>query len=78
VDMSMDPSFEQTQMYKQHRIQALTAIKGLCRLDPGKRFDAIEALELWAPQSSVLQLPNAQAWLQSQKVLRNKLDQLRG
>jgi hypothetical protein len=51
----------------------LMIIKGLCRIDPGLRLDAAEALEMWAPDSKVLALPEVQEWLKKQKATREQL-----
>jgi hypothetical protein len=51
----------------------LPVILGLCSLDPGLRLDCTEALELWAPQSKILEIQEVQALLQEQKNLRNGL-----
>ena len=48
-------------------------ILGLCSLDPGLRLDCAEALELWAPQSKILEIQEVQTLLQEQKNLRNGL-----
>jgi len=48
-------------------------VSGLCEIDPGKRLDALEALELWAPDSKILALPEIQVMLKEQKEIRNKL-----
>jgi tRNA A-37 threonylcarbamoyl transferase component Bud32 len=48
-------------------------ILGLCSLDPGLRLDCTEALELWAPQSKILEIQEVQTLLQEQKNLRNGL-----
>jgi len=48
-------------------------ILGLCEIDPGKRLDASEALELWAPDSKILQIPEVQEMLEKQKELRSQL-----
>ena len=50
-------------------------ISGLCEIDPGKRLDASEALELWAPDSKILALPEVQKMLKEQKEIRNQLIQ---
>lgn len=50
-----------------------TCVSGLCEIDPGKRLDALEALELWAPDSKILALPEVQVMLKEQKEIRNKL-----
>jgi serine/threonine protein kinase len=48
-------------------------ILGLTDLDPGKRLDSLEALELWAPDSKILNIPEIQLMLQEQKETRNRL-----
>jgi serine/threonine protein kinase len=51
----------------------LPVILGLCSIDPGIRLDACEALELWAPDSKILQIQEVQTILQTQKNLRKEL-----
>jgi serine/threonine protein kinase len=70
VDISMDPNFESSIEYKDKITSTLNIIKGLCDTHPAKRIDSIEALEIYAPNSSVLQLPEIQAWLEKQKTQR--------
>ena len=49
-------------------------ILGLCSMDPGKRLDAAEALEIFAPNSKILALPEVQAWLKNQREIRKSLE----
>jgi len=59
---------------KEDEIQQLfQVILGLCEMDPGKRLDAAEALEILAPQSKVLELEEVKQWLIKQKQLRDDL-----
>jgi len=51
----------------------LECAEGMCSMDPGKRLDASEALELVAPDSKILQHPEIAVWLVKQKQLRNDL-----
>jgi len=76
ADLSMDPEFEQSEAYRTKGQSALNTIKGLCAMDPGIRLDAAEALEQWAPDSEVLQAPDVQTWLFSQKQMRRQLEKL--
>jgi serine/threonine protein kinase len=48
-------------------------ILGLCEIDPGKRLDAMEALELWAPDSKILQIPEVQQMVIKERDIRNAL-----
>ena len=48
-------------------------ILGLCEIDPGKRLDAMEALELWAPDSKILQIPEVQQMVIRENNIRNAL-----
>jgi len=73
VDLSMDPDFEESEIFKRKSKNSLSIIKGLCELDPGKRLDAIEALDLWAPHSAVLEAPDVQGWLQITKQMKQEL-----
>ena len=51
----------------------LNAVLGLCTMDPGRRLDAAEALELLAPTSKILELPEVKTWLATQKKIRQEL-----
>jgi len=51
----------------------LPVILGLCSIDPGIRLDCAEALELWAPDSKILEIQEVQVLLQTQKTLRKEL-----
>ena len=51
-------------------MNALNTIKGLCDLDPRTRLDAAEALQLWNPNSVILQEPEVKSWLQKQAEIR--------
>ena len=48
-------------------------ILGLCEIDPGKRLDALEALQLWAPESKILQIPEVQQIAIKERDIRNQL-----
>jgi serine/threonine protein kinase len=58
-----DPAFEKSLDYQTHGAKFVECIKGLCSLDPGLRMDCAEALQIWAPQSPVLERPEVKAWL---------------
>lgn len=60
---------------EQGNTTTMTCILGLCSMDPGKRLDAAEALEIFAPDSKILKLPNVQAWLKEKTALRKDLIQ---
>ena len=51
----------------------ISCILGLCSMDPGKRLDAAEALEIFAPDSKILALPTTQKWLKERAALRKDL-----
>jgi serine/threonine protein kinase len=76
VDLAMDPTFEQMNEFKTKGNSALSIIKGLCQIDPSKRLDAAEALELWAPDSRILQEPAVIKWLDEQRRSRLELEKL--
>ena len=50
----------------------LNCILGLCEMDPGKRLNAVEALEIWAPNSKILELPEVQELLMKSKNIRRE------
>jgi serine/threonine protein kinase len=62
-DMVFDPTFEQGELYENKHRSALNTIKGLCDTDPSKRLNAVEALQLYAPNSKILMYPELQSWL---------------
>lgn len=51
----------------------MDCILGLCHMDAGKRMDAVEALEIWAPNSKILALPEVQSILKESKQTRKNL-----
>jgi len=53
--------------------KVMDCILGLCEIDPGKRLDAVEALEIWAPNSKILALPEVQNILKESKETRKNL-----
>lgn len=71
----LDPRFEIDPTVLKRRPMVELVITGLLRCDPGKRLDAAEALELWAPDSPVLQRPEVKKWLNHQKEIRLQLQQ---
>jgi serine/threonine protein kinase len=73
IDLSMDPEFEELEEYKKKSRTCLKALEGLTRLDAGLRLDAIEALEIWAPDSPVLNQKEVQDWLKEQNRVRAEL-----
>jgi serine/threonine protein kinase len=76
AEMLYDPSFESA-TETQQRLQSTTSIlKGLCQIDPGKRLDCAEALQLWAPNSSVLEEKAVKDWLQGAAKERASLEKI--
>jgi hypothetical protein len=76
IDLSMDPEFEELPEYKTKSRTCLKALEGLVKMDAGIRFDAIEALEIWAPDSPVLKQKEVVDWLQEQKKVRAGLEKV--
>jgi hypothetical protein len=72
----MDPEFEELAEYKTKIRTCLKALKGLTQMDAGIRLDAIEALEIWAPDSPVLKQKEVVDWLQEQKKVRAGLEKV--
>jgi hypothetical protein len=58
-------------VYKPNKTVFDTVIKGLLNPDPGLRLDAIEALQIWNPKSTVLANKQVDAWLTSQSSIRS-------
>lgn len=63
----------ETAAYRERHAVLEKVILGLLDLDASVRFDAAEALELFAPSSSILQLPTVKEWLREQHKQRNEL-----
>jgi hypothetical protein len=76
TDLSMDPDFEELDEYKKKSRSCLKALEGLTRMDAGIRLDAIEALEIWAPDSPVLKQTDVQDWLKEQNKVRAGLEKV--
>jgi len=70
LNISNDPQFEHSADFKRYNQNALNTIKGLCDLDPRTRLDAVEALQLWNPESPILQEPAVKGWLKKQAEIR--------
>ena len=73
VDLTSDPTFSNTDEQRKKAPTALRVIRGLCNLDPAQRLDAAEGLQIWAPNSPILQLPAVQQWLEAQKKMRSEM-----
>jgi hypothetical protein len=70
----MDPNFERDPRVGERLKTTMDVCRGLLQTDPGKRLDAAEALEKFAPDSEVLQEPKVQDWLAKQKAVRAELE----
>jgi serine/threonine protein kinase len=75
-EISMDGAFAGLAENKKRGLVARSVMEGLTRPDPGQRLDCAEALEIYYPESKVLQLPKVKAWLQEQKSLRKELEKM--
>lgn len=73
IDLSLDSSFTTSDVQKEKAAIALKVIRGLSDVDAAYRLDAAEALEMWAPNSPILQLPTVKAWLIEQKKQRSQM-----
>ncbi len=62
-DMMFDKSFVEGPDYRSHNTMYRQVLEGLTMIDPSKRFDTIQALKLWNPNSSILKHPKVQSWL---------------
>ena len=69
-----DPAFERNPQVGERLKTTIDVCRGLLQTDPGKRLDAAEALEKFAPESVVLEEPNVQDWLAKQKATRAELE----
>lgn len=69
VDLTFSDSFELEDKQKYLKI-----IKGMCEIDPIKRLDCIEALQLWTNKSHLLEREDVKSWLKEQDMYRNKLN----
>jgi hypothetical protein len=72
----MDENFIGLPENQKKGLLARSVMEGLTQPDPGKRLDCAEALEIYYPESKVLQLPGIKAWLQEQKSLRKELEKM--
>jgi serine/threonine protein kinase len=77
LELSVYKEFELSDEYKKRNLYMLTAIRGLCEADPGKRLDAAEALVIWNPDSPLLKEPDVQTWFLKQKKEREQLNKIR-
>jgi serine/threonine protein kinase len=68
-----DPAFENSLEYQTRGGIFVEVIKGLCTMDPGLRFDCAEALQMWAPESVILERPEVKEWLESATRTREAL-----
>ena len=48
-------------------------LRGLLRMDPRKRFDSIEALNIFSPSSHVLSSSSGKAWLEQRQLIREQI-----
>lgn len=53
--------------------QIKEVLRGLLRMDPRKRFDSIEALNVFNPSSHVLSSSSGKAWLEQRALIREKI-----
>lgn len=69
-----DPDFANT-VYKPNKVKLISVLRGLTHIDPSMRIDAIEALQMWNPNSSVLKLSSVRAWSDAVTSQRIKSDE---
>jgi serine/threonine protein kinase len=53
--------------------QIKEVLRGLLRMDPRKRLDSVEALNLFNPSSHVLSSASGKAWLEQRQAVRDQL-----
>jgi serine/threonine protein kinase len=75
IDFSLDPQFEKTSEYTTKHQSVLNSIKGLCETNPVYRLDALEALELFDPNSPILTMPKSKEWLKQKAEERQRLQE---
>ena len=68
-----DPAFENSLEYQTRGGTFVEVIKGLCTMDPGLRLDCAEALQMWAPESPILERADVKAWLDDAAKTREAL-----
>lgn len=76
--LGMYSEFSNSDEYRKNNIKARKAMRGLLQADPGLRLNAVEALSIWAPQSSVLRRPAVHKMLQEQEKQRAALSKIIG
>jgi serine/threonine protein kinase len=73
TDLVYDPAFEHQPYYKTKKQDILRVLRGLMDCDAARRMDCAEALQVWAPESPLLQNTNVKKWLKEQAAIRAKL-----
>lgn len=73
-DMILDQAFFDSKEFTKKAPLLLDVLKGMLQMDPGLRLDCAEALEQWAPTSSVLTFPAVKEWLSKVKSIRETLE----
>lgn len=73
TDMLFDPAFEASAAYKKRNQTARKVMLGLLSMDAAYRLDCAEALEMWAPDSPVLERKEVKQWLKEAKNTRKQL-----
>ncbi len=76
IEMSMDTDFEKQPGFMKQMQTVLKTCKGLMMMDAGLRWDCAEALEVWAPDSPILQRTDVQEWLKQQSIARNQMEKI--
>lgn len=59
----MDPQYANLAEESKHQNQMLKVMRGLLKPDPGLRMDTVQALQIWNPDSPILQLSDVKQWL---------------
>lgn len=59
----MDPMYTKALEETKHHPEMLKVMRGLLRTDPGLRLDTAQALQIWNPESTVLQQTEVKKWL---------------
>jgi len=68
-DCMFDTSFVNN-IYKPNKVAINSVVKGLLNSDPVLRLDAIEALQIWNPNSHLLKEPTIISWISKQSSYR--------
>lgn len=64
------PSVTQSKEWTSNVSRIKEVLRGLLRMDPRQRFDAVEALSFFDPENPVVSSPSGKAWLEQRSQIR--------